>query len=72
MAIEINEVPLDKPFTPKTVMKSTIFCPRCDRPYKGAIGESYRKLLDRVIKHVAEQHPDHDPEWYDTFPDHVD
>lgn len=51
---------------PKTTKAAVIFCPRCDRRYEGKIGSSYRELLDKVIKHVAEQHPDHDPLWYET------
>ncbi|QGJ90415.1 hypothetical protein HWC81_gp70 [Gordonia phage Crocheter] len=50
---------------------SVLYCPRCDRKYEGKVGESYRKLMDRLIKHVRDQHPDHDPEWFDTFPSHV-
>lgn len=50
---------------------SVLYCPRCDRKYQGEVGESYRKLMDRLIKHVRDQHPDHDPEWFDTFPSHV-
>ncbi|QXO14093.1 hypothetical protein SEA_ENDAVE_71 [Gordonia phage EndAve] len=50
---------------------SVLYCPRCDRKYESKVGESYRKLMDRLIKHVRDQHPDHDPEWFDTFPSHV-
>lgn len=50
---------------------STLYCPRCDRKYDSKSGETYKRLMDRLIKHVSEQHPDHDPEWFDTFPSHV-
>lgn len=48
---------------------SVFFCPRCDRRYDRKDGESYTGLLNRVIFHVSQQHPDHDPEWWDTFKD---
>lgn len=40
-----------------------IYCPRCDKGYTGPNEET---LLERVKKHVSEQHPDHDPMWWDT------
>jgi hypothetical protein len=42
-----------------------MYCPRCDRIYDGG---SRSATLEIVKKHVAEQHPDHDPEWWDTYP----
>lgn len=52
--------------------KTVIFCPRCDRKFKGKKdGELYGSIMDRLIQHVRIQHPDHDPEWFDTFPSHV-
>lgn len=50
--------------TPKPTKTGIIFCPRCDRGYSGPVGS--KELLDKVIKHVAEQHPDHDALWYET------
>lgn len=52
----------------KTPVVTTLYCPRCDRKYTSKKDESYKKLMDRLIKHVALQHPDHDPQWYDTYP----
>ncbi len=40
-------------------LEPTFYCPRCDKP---------KKNLEECKKHVAEQHPDHDPEWWDTHP----
>lgn len=38
-------------------------CPRdCHR------GRTY-PTLEAVKEHVRKQHPDHDPEWFDTYPD---
>lgn len=51
---------------PKRTTK--MYCPRCDRAYTAEGKDSYMNVLKRVISHVAEQHPDHDPEWYDTYP----
>lgn len=42
------------------VDKGPWYCPRCDRVYD---------TLQKCIEHVAGQHPDHDPEWWDTHPD---
>jgi hypothetical protein len=42
-----------------------MYCPRCDRLYYAS---TPAKLEEKVKKHVMEQHPDHDPEWYDTYP----
>lgn len=41
-----------------------VFCPRCDRSYFSESSEE--DALEKAKKHVAEQHPDHDPEWYDV------
>lgn len=49
-----------------------IYCPRCDRPYLRNAGETHTELMNRVKDHVSQQHPDHDPEWFDTYPDHED
>lgn len=48
---------------------STIYCPRCQRPYNKGKGETYTDVMDRVKYHVSQQHPDHDPYWWDTYPD---
>ena len=45
---------------------SVFHCPRCDKTFIASKGTVQRELLKRVIKHVAQQHPDYDPEWYDT------
>lgn len=37
------------------------FCPRCDRAYSHKNKDT---LLEKIKKHVAEQHPDHDPDWW--------
>jgi hypothetical protein len=37
-----------------------IYCPRCDRR---------KKNWDELKTHVALQHPDHDPLWYETYPE---
>jgi len=42
---------------------TTLYCPRCDRAYKGTDPEA---VLLRVRNHVALQHPDHDPDWWKT------
>lgn len=52
--------------------RSRLFCPRCDRTYTAKPGDSYWRFLERLKTHVREQHPDHDPEWFDTFPEHED
>lgn len=49
------------------ISQIAIYCPRCDRPYFGVF--SYEGVLDRVKAHVREQHPDHDPFWYETYPE---
>lgn len=51
---------------------TVIYCPRCERPYKRKQGEKYSATMRRVIDHVAQQHPDHDPEWWDTYPSYGD
>lgn len=45
---------------PETQTSTQMYCPRCDRLYEN---------LEKVKKHVAEQHPDHDPEWWETYPE---
>lgn len=45
-----------------------MFCPRCDRPYEGE-GIAGKTALDKVKYHVREQHPDHDPYWFETYPE---
>lgn len=40
------------------VIENPVYCPRCDRPYPD---------LETVKKHVVEQHPDHDPYWFETY-----
>lgn len=52
--------------TPPADKYTTFFCPRCDRKFISVKNGSMVELLERVKKHVAGQHPDHDPEWYDT------
>lgn len=47
--------------------KQTIYCPRCDRAYPDN-GSKFKLRMEKLKKHVREQHPDHDPEWYDTYP----
>lgn len=42
-----------------------IYCPRCDRRYSGLDAEA---LETRMRRHVAAQHPDHDPLWFETGP----
>lgn len=44
-----------------------MWCPRCDRPYDSQ--KSEKDTLELVKKHVAEQHPDHDPNWHETYPE---
>lgn len=45
-----------------------MYCPRCDRPYVGE-GTPDTRALEKVKKHVSLKHPDHDPEWYETYPE---
>lgn len=40
-------------------VEGPVYCPRCDRLYPN---------LEAAKTHVAKQHPDHDPEWWDTHP----
>lgn len=42
------------------------WCPRCDREYQE---DTWTKAFDKVKEHVKGQHPDHDPQWYDTYPE---
>lgn len=51
--------------------ETTFHCPRCDRSYSSKDFKNLKQLEERVRKHVREQHPDYDPEWFDTFPDVV-
>lgn len=41
-----------------------VYCPRCDREYTSEVSRA--DAMEKVKKHVPEQHPDHDPEWWDT------
>lgn len=50
-------------------LSRVVYCPRCQRPYTQKSSETHEDLMDRVIKHVSGQHPDHDPQWWDTYPD---
>lgn len=36
---------------------TVVYCPRCNRPYAN---------LELAKEHVAGQHPDHDPNWWDS------
>lgn len=50
-----------------------LYCPRCDRQYTEPVNGTnrtivYLRLLEKLKQHVMLQHPDHDPEWYDTYP----
>lgn len=45
-----------------------MYCPRCDRQYIGE-GTKETNALAKVKKHVREQHPDHDPDWDQTYPE---
>lgn len=47
--------------------KGTIYCPRCDRKYPTSEG-SIKVRVAALKRHVRLNHPDHDPEWYDTYP----
>jgi len=51
---------------PPAKVRTIVACPRCDRRYVAAIGETDQMLLNRVDFHVKEQHPDYDPLWYET------
>lgn len=55
------------PLTQVTIY--TMYCPRCDRPYEG---NSNDDVLEKVKLHVQGQHPDHDPEWFETYPTYYD
>jgi len=44
-----------------------MYCPVCDRKYDSE--KSKKDTLDKVKKHVELQHPDYDPEWWDTNTD---
>lgn len=46
---------------------NTMYCPRCDRPFNS--GTSQDATLELVKVHVAGQHPDHDPLWFETYPE---
>lgn len=50
------------------VQTDVMFCPRCDRPYVGE-GTKETSALEKVKRHVAGQHPDHDPQWFETYPE---
>lgn len=47
--------------------KGTLYCPRCDRKFLESSGP-LRKRVEALKKHVRDNHPDYDPEWYDTYP----
>ena len=36
-----------------------MYCPRCDK---------LKPNLEVLKDHVSKQHPDYDPEWWDTYP----
>lgn len=44
-----------------------MYCPRCDHKYDSL--KNREATLEIVKDHVAKQHPDHDPEWWDTYPE---
>lgn len=48
----------------------SVICPRCDREFRfdDPVMPNNKEAtpLARAIHHVSHQHPDHDPEWYDT------
>lgn len=44
-----------------------MYCPRCDNPYTST--KSNDDALEKVKKHVEVQHPDHDANWTDTYPE---
>ena len=37
-----------------------MYCPRCDR---------VKANLETMKDHVAKAHPDHDPNWFETYPE---
>ena len=47
-----------------TVYPKSEYCPRCDRLF---LAPTPKALDEKVKKHVAEAHPDYDPEWWDTY-----
>jgi hypothetical protein len=49
-----------------TSTRAIFHCPRCDREFVKETSDSHVEILNDVIKHVANQHPDYDPEWFDT------
>jgi hypothetical protein len=41
------------------------FCPRCGRKHEAPT----RAQVEEDVKgHVADAHPDYDPDWWDTYP----
>lgn len=50
----------------QTVTLIKFICPRCDRPYYAPTAD---EVLEKVKTHVSGQHPDHDPLWYETYPE---
>ena len=44
-----------------------MYCPRCDKKFDSLVSDN--ATLELVKKHVAGQHPDHDPEWFETYPE---
>ena len=49
-----------------TTQVYTMYCPRCDRVKTGTTEDD---VLEQVKKHVAENHQDHDPLWWETYPE---
>lgn len=43
------------------------YCPRCDRKTESEI--SWDDAEQIVKDHVKKAHPDHDPDWFDTYPE---
>lgn len=48
-----------------TTIPPPYYCPRSCRK-----GRTY-PTLEAVKKHVRDQHPEYDPEWYDTYPEEL-
>lgn len=54
--------PITFPDPPPEPPVMSMYCPRCDRRFYAITKAKAEKLL---ADHVANQHPDHDPEWND-------
>ena len=54
-----------------TVYVYVAFCPRSckDEGYRSEI--SFNDALEKVKTHVRGQHPDHDPLWFETYPEAI-